>query len=120
MSAARAPLPRAPLPFRDIRILIDEGERTVWKTFKGQTLAGTDNMGSPAGDSKGYWSVFRAASGKIVAVERPITFISAGRLHIFESIEAMRGKAPDRIVEQAEIAAGIRAAVEYPEEPLDV
>jgi hypothetical protein len=67
MSAASSP------QFKGQRVLSTEGERTLWRTFRGCPLVGGDEFSIPSRgpDGLGYcWSIFLAESGKFVVLRR--------------------------------------------------
>lgn len=116
---------------RNVRLLVKEGDRIVWRTFEANWLVGTAStdgravLGTVADDEdrwgSDHWCVLEGIGGKF-AVYRYDWRETGGVLEVFESLSAMRGRIPDSILDGAERAAGIRAYPDdvYPVEPLDL
>ena len=118
--------------FKKIRLLVKEGDRTVWRTFDGKWLLGGtvvdrgEAICIPSGTRhprwrESEWCVAQGARGKFAAYRRTWGE-THGTLQVYESLSGMRGEIPDWLLDKAEIAAGVRSRPEdaYPEEPLDV
>ena len=114
---------------KSIRLLVDENEGKVWRTFEGKWLVGSSRgpssevvLGWPAKSKGGDscdWAVIRAKSGKLVVYVQNFSEESV-RIEVYDSFEAMEKEIPAEVANEAARAAGIRPEPAYPEEPLDV
>jgi hypothetical protein len=104
-----------------IRLLIEDQGRIVWKVFEGEWLVGWSDL-APPGDWKDkifFWRVAQSTNGKLI-VGRSSDIIGPAELAIYATRDEMRANVPKRIFESAEKAAGLRVDPVYPEEPLEV
>ena len=113
---------------KDIKLLVEERGRKVWKTFQGAWLVGCaiDHklfLGQVTRDHKRWghdeWSVLQSEKGKLVVYRRD-SLSDVGNITVFDTMEDMRTKIPEEVFEDAAEAAGLRPPLTYPEEPLDV
>ena len=113
---------------RGIKLLVEEGGRKVWKTFRGTWLVGwavEDKifMGTVASDHKrwGYdeWFVLQSEKDKLVVYRRD-SHSDVGTITVSDTMDDMRNQIPEKVFEEAAEAAGLRPPRTYPEEPLDV
>ncbi len=83
-----------------VRLLVREGDRIVWRTFKGRWLVG---IGTPDGltvlgksarddeDGSDYWCILEGAGGKFAAYRHDWQQ-TGGILEVFDSLAAMRAR----------------------------